>query len=192
MCIYWSHVTWVLFTVQTQMHAYASINRMHVHTPPLYVPWNKSKLCNVFCHWQTDVSVYVRHCVSMIAPLWWQIADRQRVQQQVMGRGGSSLISSLPLSSYRSPPPSYLAPAKTHSSVLTQAYYTSFLPSQHNKEENEAAAGRWNLLKCVQNKCFHQKFHSLICRECWLVCFAFRPNSQDNSFTWKNTQNHSW
>lgn len=40
------------------------------------------------------------------------------------------------------PPPSYLAPAKTHSSVLTQTYYTSFLPSCTTKTEQ---SGRWQV-----------------------------------------------
>lgn len=39
-------------------------------------------------------------------------------------------------------PPSYLAPAKTHSSVLTQAYYTSFLPCHTTKSEQ---SGCWQV-----------------------------------------------
>lgn len=114
-------------------HGHVPMCRMHVHTLTLHV----RKLCG-----GVDVSL-CEACVCDTASLWlhlypvWQIADRRRVQQQVMGGWGTGSYCPW-LSHHIDLPPSYLAPAKTHSSVLTRAYYTSSLPGHTTKSEQSS------------------------------------------------------
>lgn len=71
-------------------------------------------------HTLTPCVVSFRVCVCVCAG--WQIADGQRALQQAMGQEAAGSYRPC-LARLIDLPPSHLAPAKTHSSVLTGAYY---------------------------------------------------------------------
>lgn len=94
--------------------------------------WNKSRL---MCVW---------HWVFMIAPrhvcIGWQIADRQRVQQQA-GRSGG-LISSSPLSSYRSPSILFSSCQNSQLCIDSSLLHLFFFTRQpHNRTKSEQSGG---------------------------------------------------
>lgn len=129
-------------------------------------------------------------CTSLDVCIGWQIADRQRVQQQVMG-GGSGLISCSALSSYRST--SILFSSCQNSQLCIDSSLLHLIFTQtNNKARTKQTAGRWNLLKWPQNKCFHQKVSHWSPENTDQLSLrrlrALRPNPQDNSLTGKNTE----
>lgn len=89
-------------------------------------------------------------CVCMCMHTGWQVADRQRVQQQVMSLG-SRFILFLALSSYRSPSILFSPCQKPTALYWLELIAYHFHPAAR-KSQNSVAAGRWNRFTCLQNK----------------------------------------
>lgn len=86
------------------------------------------------------------------------------------GYGGAAGSYRPWLTHHIDPPPSYLVSAKTHSSVLTQVYYASFLPS-HTTGSGQSGPPAGGIGSIGPKTSVFIKSYSLVSREYWSVFF---------------------